>query len=125
MVSGRQGRAKPYGSGPDNATPSRVGSFCGAIYMPYPQSVQGDWQLPAAMNLLGANNGGHCLGIHRQSPLDDGLVHQLCGSGDHSCGSRDLWSGLAGSQRTYEVGMRLAIGATKSNRGGQIVMNEP
>ncbi len=115
----------------------------GAVYMPYPQSVQGDHQIPAAMDLLvkTAAPPARIAGEVRQMARDldpntpSGEVTTLTAvvSGSTADFQSTIWVflsfaaaslllaaiGIYGlvsnsvAQRTYEIGLRVAIGATR------------
>ncbi|HVO97151.1 MAG TPA: ABC transporter permease [Bryobacteraceae bacterium] len=112
----------------------------GALYMPYAQSVRGDHQIPAAMDLLiSANtNVGAELRQIAQRANPDAQVSEASSLESIVSGSRSdfqstvwLFLSFAGvsillaaigtyglvsnsvAQRTYEIGLRVAIGATR------------
>ncbi|MGH9655524.1 MAG: ADOP family duplicated permease [Bryobacteraceae bacterium] len=117
----------------------------GAMYMPYAQAVQGDQQIPAAMNLLVKvrNDSGRLPSELRELARDQapnapvGAVQSLTGIMSASIGTFrstiDIFVGFAAAaillaivgiyglvsywvtQRTYEIGLRMAIGATRGN----------
>ena len=121
--------------------------IAGAIYLPYPQAVTEDGKLPAAMTLMAkvdANNGRTQSDI-RQLAVDldpnvpagrvQALEEMVSGSIADFRSMMQVFLSFAGaaivlaavgiyglmsywvSQRTYEIGLRVAIGATR----GQIV----
>jgi predicted permease len=117
----------------------------GEMYMPYAQSVQGDHEIPAAMNLLvnARTDSGHLRSELRELAQDQapnapiGDVQALTGIMSASIGdfrsTIDVFIGFAGAaillaiigiyglvsywvtQRTYEIGLRMAIGATRQH----------
>jgi predicted permease len=116
----------------------------GAIYMPYPQAVQSDRRIPAAMNLIVRTSGdpgrtGEAireLSVARFPDAPVGGVKDLEGMvRDSVSGRRSMMILFAGfavgaivlamvgiyglvsysvSQRKFEIGVRLAIGSTRS-----------
>ncbi len=116
----------------------------GAIYMPYPQALQGDRQIPAAMDLIVRTSGdpgrtGEAvreLSVARFPDVPVGGVRNLEGMvRDSVAGRRSmmiLFAGFAAgaivlamvgiyglvsysvSQRKFEIGLRMAIGSTRS-----------
>jgi putative ABC transport system permease protein len=123
----------------------------GAIYMPYPQSVQGDRQLPAAMNLLvktssdprhvGEEVRNLAIGQNPNVPVGEvqtmeSVVSSSVANNRATTSVFTLFGaaaiilavvGIYGlvsytvSQRTYEIGVRVAIGATKTKIVGMVV----
>ena len=123
------------GRGPDGIS--------GAFYMPYPQAVQGDNQIPAAMDLLvkTATEPSRVAGEVRQiardldpnTPAGEVTTLQAIVSNSTSDFQSTMWVflsfaaaslalaavGIYGlvsnsvAQRTYEIGLRMAIGATR------------
>ncbi|MGH9583247.1 MAG: FtsX-like permease family protein, partial [Bryobacteraceae bacterium] len=117
----------------------------GAMYMPYAQAVQGDQEIPAAMNLLvkARAHSGHLRNELRKLARDQapnapvGEVQSVTGIMSASIGdfrsTIDVFIGFAAAaillaivgiyglvsywvtQRTYEIGLRMAIGATRRN----------
>lgn len=117
----------------------------GAMYMPYAQSIQGSQQIPAAMNLLvkvRIDSGRLRSELHelaREQALNApiGAVETLSGIMSASIGdfrsTIAIFIGFAATaillamvgiyglvsywvtQRTYEIGLRMAIGATRRN----------
>jgi putative ABC transport system permease protein len=112
----------------------------GAVYMPYSQAVQWDHQMPAAMNLLAAGPQGSAFQMRRiaQDLNPNVPVSKVTGLEEIvSHASADFQStiwlflsfagvavmlaavGIYGlvsnsvAQRTYEIGLRVAVGATR------------
>lgn len=127
------------------------GSISGAIYMPYAQAIQGDGQIPAGMDLLvktTATSGQvaaeiRAVAVNADPDVPVGRVMSLTDIvGDSISGFRStIWVflsfasaalllaaiGLYGlmsysvSQRTYEISVRMAIGASASSVVGLIL----
>jgi predicted permease len=118
-------------------------SISGAVYLPYAQAVQGDHQLPAAVNLLAtvagpplpiaaemrrlARESNPNVPVSEASPLEETISHSIADF------QSTIWLflsfaavsvllaavGIYGlvsnsvAQRTHEIGLRVAIGATR------------
>jgi putative ABC transport system permease protein len=118
-------------------------SITGAVYMPYAQSVQADHQIPAALNLLAtaarppSQVAGEMRRIARElnpnAPVSEVVAFEDIVSHSTSDFRSTIWLflsfavvaivlaavGIYGlvsnsvAQRTYEIGLRVAIGATR------------